>query len=87
MSRPVVGDVAAAIRLNKRHAHLTQHVIRGSQIRELSVTPERDHMRVLAQQQHVRHRARFACRDDAPLHFPRGAIFHQAEIDDESCFH
>ena len=52
---PVVGDVSAAIRLAKLHAHLPQEMIRSQQVFALAVASKRNHVRVLAQQEHVLH--------------------------------
>ena len=49
----MIGDVAAAVRGMKLHAHLLQHAAAGAQVLALAVASERNHVRMLAEQQHV----------------------------------
>src|ERR1700735_1545112 len=49
----MVGDVAATVRLAKLDIHLRKQTIASSQMFRLPIAAERDHMRVLAEQQHV----------------------------------
>ena len=87
LSRPVIGDVAAAIGFKKRNAHPAQHLVRGAKIGNFSAAAQRDHVRVLAQQQNVGDGAGFARGGHAPLQLPRRAVFHETEIDDQQLFH
>ncbi len=57
LSRPVIGNVSAAIRGMKLHALLPQHVFRRQQILPLAASPQRNHVRMLAKKEHILHRA------------------------------
>ena len=87
LSRAVVGDVAAAIGFKKRNAHLPEHLLRHAKIGNFSAAAQRDHVRVLAQQQNIPHCTGFARSGNPPLQLPRRAIFHEPEIDDQQLFH
>ena len=53
LPRSVIGDVAAAIGVEITHAHLRQHALGRQQIPPMPRASLRDHVRMLAQQQHV----------------------------------
>src|SRR5436853_78360 len=53
LSRPVVRNVSAAIGSVKLHALLPQHMLRRQQMLRFAASPERNHVRMLAKQQHI----------------------------------
>src|SRR6185437_15466908 len=78
----VVGDVAAAVCLMEFDVHLAQDIRVGEKIFALTVAPERDDVWVLAEEEHIRHDARFARRDDFALEVEGGAVGDAGGVDD-----
>ena len=57
-----------------------QDVLAGQQVLQVAVTAERDHVRMLEQQQMVRHAPRLRCATSSLLQVERAAVVHAAEI-------
>ena len=70
----VVGDVAATVAGMEFDVHLFEQAVPDAQMIAGSISPERDHVRMLAKKQHVGNRARFARLDELALQFARGAV-------------
>jgi len=68
----------------KFHTLLPQDAFRYQQILAFGVPPERDHVRMLAKQQHVLDRVSLARRDEAFLQFPRFRVADQTQIHDQA---
>jgi hypothetical protein len=69
LSRSMVSDVAAAVCGAEFDAYLLEQMMARSQMLALSVSPKRDHVRMLAEKQHVRDGARFARFEHPTLEF------------------
>lgn len=82
----MIGNVTAAIGFMKFHIHLCEQTIIGAQMFKFAVAPERNYVRVLAEQEHVRNFVGFARGDGALLEFIRFSVGHQPEINDSACF-
>src|SRR5262249_1805668 len=87
LSRPVIGNVAAARGLKVFDAFLAQHLLACQQIRALPVAAERNYMRVLAVEQHVLDCAGFAGGNDTLLQFPRRGVTDQSCINHQTTAH
>jgi hypothetical protein len=78
----VIGDVPAASAFEIFHAFLPQNIFASQQIGAIAAAAQRNHVRMLAQQQNVSDSAGFARRNDAFLQLPRIGVRNQAKIDD-----
>jgi hypothetical protein len=72
----MIGDVATAIGRVKFHLHLRQQTIVGAQVFALAVSPERDDVRVFAEEQNVWNCIRFARFDELALQFAGRSVWH-----------
>ncbi len=83
----MIGDVPTATGLIKRDALLPQHVFAREQMLALAVASLRNHMRMLAEEQHVPDATGFARRHDALLQSVRFRVVDEAEVDGEAVGH
>ena len=76
------GHIAAAIAFKYLNSPRRQRLRRHQHIRPLRVPPERNHRRVLQQQQHIADHAGLAQLDQLLLQPKPFAIIHLTELDD-----
>jgi hypothetical protein len=65
----------------KLHAFLPQNRFRRQQILALPVSPQRNHMGMLAEQKHILNRAGFSRGNNALLQGVRFRVSHQSKVD------
>ena len=87
LSRPVIGDISAARGLKIFHAFLPQNSFAGQQVGALPAAPQRDHMRMLAKQQHIFNRAGLPRRHHALLQLQSLGISDKPQIDLQTAAH
>jgi len=81
LSWPVVGNVSTAIGGMELHAFLPQHMLGGQQIFQLAVSPQGNHMRMLAKQKHILDCTGFPRRHNALLQRVSLRIAKQSQVD------
>ena len=75
----MISDIATPVGSVKLDIHLCKQMIGRKQMFASAVTPERNYMRVLAEQQHVWNRTFFARLNDSLLEIARQVIRHEPE--------
>src|SRR6202041_627248 len=76
----MIGDVAASVRGVKFHVQLLEQSLAGVQMIASSVSPKRDHVRVLADQQDVWNRLGFAGLDELALQLTRRPVGDSPQV-------
>ena len=79
LTRAVIGHVAAAIDLMHFNSAARQPLVANQNVGVRRVAPQRNHRRMLQQQERVTDEVLLARRDDALLNFQRFSVRHAAE--------
>jgi hypothetical protein len=87
LPRPMIRNIAAAVRGMKLYALLLQDVFRSQQILAFPTAPLRNHVWMLAEQQHILDRPGFPRRHHALLQRPRLRVANQSQVDNVADFH
>jgi hypothetical protein len=72
----MIRDIAAAVGRMKFNIHLLQQAAGNSQMFALSVATQRNNVRMLAKEQHVRDRMGLSRLHQPPLQITRGRVGH-----------